>query len=238
MGALLGIKAMEILAALHVFVLGGRVDLDLVEELLRFIGKLAGALVASGQLQHYLGLILLQLRFREHERSLVEPFRFLHRIEPMRKRVQGLGSIAAGRPAAHLTFPLPELKFCGEVTDAHLSKSVIRQVDLAEKTVPALYLPDCSAIRKGVGQKGLGHHQGENAQRLEQFRRLDAVVELGQAIAVRGVPPQIEGRIAHNIVKAHLRLVGADIAKLQVGCRIKMMSYFIGFGVYLTAIDV
>ena len=185
----------EILAALHVFVLGGRVDFDLVEKFLCFIGKLAGTLVAPGQLQHHMGFIPLQLRFREHKHSLIEPFRLSYRVKPIRKSIWGLGGIAAGSPAVHRTFPLPELKFCGKVTDAHLPKGVIRQANLAEKTEPALHLPDRRTIRKGVCQKGLGYHQGQDTQGLEQFRRLDAAVELGQAISIRGVPPQIEGRI-------------------------------------------
>ena len=164
-----------------------------------------------------MGLVLLQLRLWQHKHPLVKPFCLFCRVEPIRKSVQVLGGIAAGSPAVNLTFPLPELKFCGEVIDAYLPKGVIRQADLAEKAEPALHLPDRRAIRKGVGQKGLWYHQGQDAQGLEQFCRLEAVLELGQTIAVRSVPPQIKRRIAHNIIKAHLRLVGADIAKLQVG---------------------
>ena len=94
------------------------------------------------------------------------------------------------------------------------------------------------AVQIFVGQERRRHHNRHNAQRLQQLRRFQAVVHLRDDLATLRLPFQIERRVAHYIVKPHIRLIETDITVFQISGGVKIVRYFVGLDVQLTAVEV
>ena len=94
------------------------------------------------------------------------------------------------------------------------------------------------AVQIFVSQERRRYHNRHNAQRLQQLRRFQTVVHLRNDLAILRLPFQIERRVAHHIVKPHIRLIETDITVFQISGGVKVVRYFVGLDIQLTAVEV
>ena len=230
---------MQILTAPCILPVDDWVDFDLVKHLLGLVGELLGGTVFLCQLQQHMGLVFLQICLGQQHHLFIDVLRLFYRIKSTGKRFHQFQCIAAGFPILNLALLLPQLELRGEWLHTQTGKGVVRQTNLPQKAETALHLPDHRLIWKIIRQERLGNNQSQDTQGLQQFIRLLTVVQLGQdLLAFLGPPAEVERRVAHHIIKTHLRLIGSDVAKGDIGSGKQISSHLAGFGVKLTPVEV
>ena len=174
----LRVELMQVLAATGVAILCRGMHLDLIQELLRLIRKPLRGRAGARKLQEHIGLVLLQICFRQHQHLFVEYPRLLLDFIIVGKRVQDTGCVLSRRPAGSIGFLLPELELRLELLNTERCEHIVGQLDLPQKAELGLHCPYHTLIREVVRQEGLRDDKCKNTQRLHQLRRFQAVVQL------------------------------------------------------------
>ena len=151
-GFLLRIKAMQILAALHVPVPDRGVNPDLIQHLLCLVDELRRSVLLLCQFKKYLTTVLFQRRFCQEQNflpKLLRLFAWSDRVQ----RIQQVCGIAVRRPFRSLAALLPKLELCLIFLHTQRPESVVRHADLPDEAKSGLQLPNHALIREFVSEE-------------------------------------------------------------------------------------